>query len=195
MREHNDRAMALIEQSANTTARADVRLAKDDADRQLLWKGRKGAFGALGLLAPTIMSGRRVPRGRLPEIMARIADIAARYELLIANVFHYAGDGICIPIFFRPAQARRVGPRHRGRHEILKACIEVGGSITGGARHRLEKKRLGLLLFTRKIWKRWRACGGPSIQRPLQSGETLSVAGGFAARSASTGKYSGGVVI
>ncbi|MGH7766826.1 MAG: FAD-binding oxidoreductase [Candidatus Binatia bacterium] len=146
--EHAERAMALIETICRRNGARDVRLAKDDADRQLLWKGRKGAFGALGLLAPNYyVQDGVVPRGKLPEIMARIADIAARYELLIANVFH-AGDGNLHPnILFdlrKPGELDRV---IEAGSEILKACIAAGGSITGEHGIGLEKKAYIGLLF------------------------------------------------
>jgi glycolate oxidase len=148
VREHNDHAMALIEAICKHNGARDVRLAKDDADRQLLWKGRKGAFGALGLLAPNYyVQDGVVPRGRLPEIMARIADIAARYELLIANVFH-AGDGNLHPnILFDLRKAGELDRVIEAGSEILKACIEMGGSITGEHGIGLEKKAYIGLLF------------------------------------------------
>jgi len=146
--EHTERAMALVESICKRNGARDVRLAKDEADRQLLWKGRKGAFGALGLLAPNYyVQDGVVPRGRLPEIMVRIAEIAQRYNLLIANVFH-AGDGNLHPnILFdmrKPGELDRV---IEAGTEILKACIEMGGSITGEHGIGLEKKAYIGLLF------------------------------------------------
>src|SRR5713226_2576655 len=112
VREHTERAMALVESICKRNGAREVRLAKDEAERQLLWKGRKGAFGALGTLAPNYyVQDGVVPRGRLPEIMGRIAEIAHRYNLLIANVFH-AGDGNLHPnILFdirKPGELDRV---------------------------------------------------------------------------------------
>jgi len=147
VREHTERAMALVQSICNRNGAREVRLAKDEADRQLLWKGRKGAFGALGLLAPNYyVQDGVVPRGRLPEIMGRIAEIAHRYNLLIANVFH-AGDGNLHPnILFdirKPGELDRV---IEAGSEILKACVEMGGSITGEHGIGLEKKdSIGLL--------------------------------------------------
>jgi glycolate oxidase len=148
VREHAERALALIESLCKQNGARDVRLAKDEAERQLLWKGRKGAFGALGLLAPNYyVQDGVVPRGRLPEIMARIAAIAARYQLLIANVFH-AGDGNLHPnILFdlrTPGELDRV---IAAGSEILKACVDLGGSITGEHGIGLEKKAYIGLLF------------------------------------------------
>jgi len=148
VREHTERAMALVESICKRNGAREVRLAKDETERQLLWKGRKGAFGALGLLAPNYyVQDGVVPRGSLPEIMARIAGIAARYELLIANVFH-AGDGNLHPnILFdmrTPGELDRV---IEAGGEILKACVELGGSITGEHGIGLEKKAYIGLLF------------------------------------------------
>jgi glycolate oxidase len=146
--EHTERALALVESICNQNGAREVRRARDETERQLLWKGRKGAFGALGLLAPNYyVQDGVVPRGRLPEIMARIAEIAERYQLLIANVFH-AGDGNLHPnILFdmrKPGELDRV---IEAGSEILKACVEMGGSITGEHGIGLEKKAYIGLLF------------------------------------------------
>jgi glycolate oxidase len=148
VREHTGRAMEMVQSICRRNGAREVRLAKDEADRQLLWKGRKGAFGALGLLAPNYyVQDGVVPRGRLPEIMARIAEIAQRHNLLIANVFH-AGDGNLHPnILFdmrKPGELDRV---IEAGSEILKACVEMGGSITGEHGIGLEKKAYIGLLF------------------------------------------------
>jgi glycolate oxidase len=140
--------MALVESICKRNGAREVRLAKDETERQLLWKGRKGAFGALGTLAPNYyVQDGVVPRGRLPEIMGRIAEIATRYKLLIANVFH-AGDGNLHPnILFdmrTPGELDRV---IEAGSEILKACVELGGSITGEHGIGLEKKAYIGLLF------------------------------------------------
>ncbi len=153
VREHTEKAMAVVQSICTRNGAREVRLAKDEANRQLLWKGRKGAFGALGLLAPNYyVQDGVVPRGRLPEIMARIAEIAHRYNLLIANVFH-AGDGNLHPnILFdlrKPGELDRV---IEAGSEILKACVEVGGSITGEHGIGLEKKAyIGLLFNTEDL--------------------------------------------
>jgi glycolate oxidase len=148
VREHNERAMALIESICRQNGAREVKLAKDDTERQLLWKGRKGAFGALGLIAPNYyVQDGVVPRGKLPEIMARIADIAARYGLIIANVFH-AGDGNLHPnILFDMRKPGELDQVIEAGAEILKACVAAGGSITGEHGIGLEKKAYIGLLF------------------------------------------------
>jgi glycolate oxidase len=145
--------MALVESICERNGAREVRLAKDEADRQLLWKGRKGAFGALGTLAPNYyVQDGVVPRGRLPEIMKQVAQISERYGLRIANVFH-AGDGNLHPnILFdirKPGELDRV---IEAGTEILKACVEMGGSITGEHGIGLEKKAyIGLLFNTEDL--------------------------------------------
>jgi glycolate oxidase len=148
VREHGERAMAEIQSICRQNGAREVRLARDDTERQLLWKGRKGAFGALGLIAPNYyVQDGVVPRGKLPEIMASVAEIAARYGLIIANVFH-AGDGNLHPnILFDMRKPGELDKVIEAGTEILKACVAVGGSLTGEHGIGLEKKAYIGLLF------------------------------------------------
>src|SRR5919108_1493308 len=92
-REQTERSMNLARAVCQRNGAREVRVAKDDTERQLLWKGRKGAFGAMGALAPNYyVQDGVVPRSKLPEIMKRIGEISRQFNLRIANVFH-AGDG------------------------------------------------------------------------------------------------------
>ena len=97
------------------TARCSVRVAADDAERALLWKGRKSAFGAIARIAPDYyLHDAVVPRTRLVEVLRRVYEIADAHELITMNVFH-AGDGNLHPLHrVRPPRARRVGARVRG---------------------------------------------------------------------------------
>jgi glycolate oxidase len=109
-----------------------VRRAATDAERLLLWKSRKQAFGAVGRLAPSFCTQDGVvPRTKLPEVLRIIHDIGRRHDVRIANVFH-AGDGNIHPILLfderDPEQTRRV---LAASNEILDACIRLGGSVTG----------------------------------------------------------------
>ena len=127
----------------------DVKLAQDEAERQRLWKGRKGAFGAMGALAPNYyVQDGVVPRSRLPEMMRRVAAISKQFNLRIANVFH-AGDGNLHPnILFdmrSPGELERV---IEAGAATLRACIDLGGSITGEHGVGLEKKAYIGLLFS-----------------------------------------------
>src|SRR5438067_3466195 len=120
---------------------SEVRVAKTEAERQALWKGRKGAFSAMGRLSPDfyVMDGV-VPRTRLPETLAKIDAISARTGFKICNVFH-AGDGNLHPLVlfdaFKPGQYEAV---LRIGDEILKLCADAGGSVTGEHGIGLEKR-------------------------------------------------------
>lgn len=122
----------------------DVRRASSPSDRARLWQGRKKAFGAMGRIAPDLaVQDAVVPRSALPGIMDRIADIRDRHALSISNVFH-AGDGNLHPniSFDRhdPAVAARV---HQACREIMTACVEAGGSITG--EHGVGSDKIGYM--------------------------------------------------
>jgi glycolate oxidase len=146
--EHTERAMVLAEEVCQRDGAREVRVAKDETERQLIWKGRKGAFGAMGALAPNYyVQDGVVPRSQLPEMMRRVAAISKQYDLTIANVFH-AGDGNLHPnILFdmrNPGELDRVVEAGAA---TLRACVELGGSITGEHGVGLEKKAYIGLLF------------------------------------------------
>src|SRR5207245_2740700 len=110
----------------------DVRVARDEAERALLWKGRKEAAGAVGRLAPAyLLQDAVVPRSRLPEIMRELAVIAARHRVQIANVFH-AGDGNLHPLILYDDRNPEELERAKAANEaLLRACIAMGGTVTG----------------------------------------------------------------
>jgi glycolate oxidase len=146
--EHTERSMKIAHDICRRSGAREVRVAKDETERQLLWKGRKGAFGAMGALAPNYyVQDGVVPRSKLPEMMRRIAEISKQFDLRIANVFH-AGDGNLHPnILFdmrAPGELDRVVEAGAA---TLRACIELGGSITGEHGVGLEKKAYIGLLF------------------------------------------------
>ncbi len=127
----------------------EVRAARDAAERLLLWKCRKQAFGAIGRLANSYCTQDGVvPRTRLPHILREITRIGEKYGIAIANVFH-AGDGNIHPILLfdeRDAdQTRRV---LAASHEILEECIRCGGSVTGEHGIGVEKIDFMPLLFS-----------------------------------------------
>jgi len=110
----------------------EIRVARDDAERALLWKGRKEAAGAVGRLTPNwLLQDAVVPRSKLPQIMREVAAISRRYGLVIANVFH-AGDGNLHPLICyddrEPGQLERA---KEANEELLRACLALGGSVTG----------------------------------------------------------------
>jgi glycolate oxidase len=148
LREQTERSMELIQVICQRGGAREVKLAQDEAERQRLWKGRKGAFGAMGALAPNYyVNDGVVPRSQLPEIMRRITQISKTFKLRIANVFH-AGDGNLHPnILFdmrTPGELERV---IEAGAAILNACVELGGSITGEHGVGIEKKAYIGLLF------------------------------------------------
>jgi glycolate oxidase len=127
----------------------EVRRAANDAQRLLLWKSRKQAFGAVGRLAPSYCTQDGVvPRTKLPQILREIQRIGADHDIRICNVFH-AGDGNIHPILLfderDPDQVQRV---LRASHEILEECIRCGGSVTGEHGIGVEKIDFMPKLFT-----------------------------------------------
>jgi glycolate oxidase len=138
-----------IEALCRRCGATEIRSAADPQEREALWKCRKRAFGAVGRLAPNYCTQDGVvPRTRLPEILARIAAIASHYRLRIGNVFH-AGDGNIHPILLfderNEDEVRRVLAAGR---EILAACVELGGSLTGEHGIGVEKMEQMPLLFS-----------------------------------------------
>jgi glycolate oxidase len=121
----------------------EFRVARTAEERELLWKGRKSAFGAVGRVSPTFyVQDGVVPRTRIAETLRFISAAGARYGLTISNIFH-AGDGNMHPIIL--FNARREGEMDRARQcgeEILRFCISVGGSITGEHGVGMEKNEL-----------------------------------------------------
>jgi glycolate oxidase len=124
-------AKRIVELCEQNGAR-EVRRAESDAERQLLWKCRKQAFGAIGRLSPSYCTQDGVvPRTRLPEILEFIREVGERYRLRIVNVFH-AGDGNIHPILlFDERDAEQIQRVIEAGDEILSRCIELGGSVTG----------------------------------------------------------------
>jgi len=110
----------------------EVRVSQDEAQAQLFWKGRKAAFPAVGRISPDYycMDGT-IPRKSLPEVLARIAALSEKYQLAVANVFH-AGDGNLHPLILYDANIpNQLELTEKFGAEILQACLDVGGTITG----------------------------------------------------------------
>ena len=147
--EQSERAIDLARAICRQNRAREVKLAADEAERQRLWKGRKGAFGAMGALAPNYyVQDGVVPRSKLPEMMRRIAAISKEFDLRIANVFH-AGDGNLHPnILFDMRSPGELDRVIEAGAATLRACIELGGSITGEHGVGLEKKAYIGLLFS-----------------------------------------------
>ncbi len=126
----------------------DVRAAVDEAERAALWRGRKGAFGAMGRLAPDLyVHDAVVPRTRLPEVVAEINEAAARRGLRLANILH-AGDGNLHPnISFDRRDANQLQRVREMGEEILRICIEAGGVLSGEHGIGIEKRDYMRMLF------------------------------------------------
>ncbi len=117
-----------------------VSVARDEAERALLWKGRKEAAGAVGrLTAAYLLQDAVVPRSKLPQIMREVVAIGERYRLRIANVFH-AGDGNLHPmICYDDRLPDELERAKEANEELLRACIALGGSVTGEHGNGLDK--------------------------------------------------------
>src|SRR5207237_6494808 len=111
---------------------SSVRIAADDAERELIWKARKAAFAAMGRISPNYyVQDGVIPRTRLPEVLERIDELSGEHRLRVANVLH-AGDGNLHPLVCYDASV--AGEPERAEELaglIVAACVEAGGSITG----------------------------------------------------------------
>jgi glycolate oxidase len=147
--EVGEQAVAIREVCIDHGAR-EVREAEEAEERARLWAGRKGSISAIGRLAPNyhVLDGV-VPRTKLPQVLRAIYETCERYELPVANVFH-AGDGNLHPnILFderQPEQTKRV---LQAGEEIMRLCVDAGGTITGEHGVGLEKRDFMEWIFSR----------------------------------------------
>lgn len=127
----------------------NIRVAKDDDERALLWKGRKSAFGAIARIQPNYyLHDTVVPRAKLPDVLRQVYEIAARHDLQVLNVFH-AGDGNLHPLLVFDARQPGVLDRvHRAGGEIVRASVEAGGVLSGEHGIGLEKRDYMHLMFS-----------------------------------------------
>ena len=127
----------------------DLRVARSAEERDLLWKGRKNAFGAVGRVSPSYyVQDGVVPRTKIAPTLRYIHQVAHKYGLTISNIFH-AGDGNMHPIIL--FDARQPGELKRAQEageEILRFCVEQGGSITGEHGVGMEKMELMTAQFS-----------------------------------------------
>jgi len=126
-----------------------VRVAADDSERALLWKGRKSAFGAIARIAPDYyLHDAVVPRTKLVAVLRRVYEIAEQHDLIVMNVFH-AGDGNLHPLLVFDRREPGVWDRvYSAGTEILDACLEAGGVLTGEHGVGMEKRDLMPRMFT-----------------------------------------------
>ena len=122
----------LVERLCRECGAFEIRAARDETERALLWKGRKGAFPAVGRISPDYyVQDGVVPRTRLPEVLRQIEELSVEYGLRVGNVFH-AGDGNLHPLVLYDAAVEGEIERAKELAErILEACVDAGGSLTG----------------------------------------------------------------
>jgi glycolate oxidase len=140
---------ALIDEICVRHHAREVRLAKDARERDLLWKGRKNAFGAVGRLSPSYyVQDGVIPRTKLPQTLKRIGEIGEKYGFQIGNIFH-AGDGNLHPIILFDQRDKAQYERAvAASGEIMRFCVESGGALSGEHGIGMEKNELMPLMFT-----------------------------------------------
>lgn len=126
-----------------------IDIARNEIERQKLWTARKKAIGAMGRLAPSIVTHDGViPRSKLPEMLDFVYAVAERHGVGVANIFH-AGDGNLHPCFyFDDRDPKQVEAVIEAGEEIIKRCISLGGSVSGEHGIGVEKSDLLTLMFT-----------------------------------------------
>jgi glycolate oxidase subunit GlcD len=148
----------------------DIREAKDDSERNRLWEGRRGAFGAVARIAPNyLVNDCTVPRTKLPEALSLVAAIVKKYNFAHGNVFH-AGDGNLHPlIFFDSRDADQLKRVKKAGWEIMEACVGLGGTISGEHGVGLEKLDAMRMVFNEQDLSAQRA-----LQRAFDPGKILN---------------------
>lgn len=164
-RERTGADVALLQKICLKNGGRDLRLAKDEAERQKLWEGRRGSYPAMARLAPNVLvEDGVVPRTRLPEAVRRIRAIAARENLRMGLIAH-AGDGNLHPnIVFDERNAEETRRVKAAGHEMMRVCVELGGSISGEHGIGVDKREAMRWLFdapTLNLFRRVKAALDP----------------------------------
>src|ERR1700692_1086823 len=138
-----DELIGRVEAIAKACGSTTLQISNSELERNLFWAGRKAAFPAVGRISPDYlcMDGT-IPRGALPEALSRIRELSKKYDLRVANVFH-AGDGNLHPLILY--DANKPGEIERAEAfgaDILRACVELGGVLTGEHGVGIEKRDL-----------------------------------------------------
>ena len=143
-----DGEVRTIRELCNAEGCQSIERARDEEERARFWRARKGAFGAMGRLAPDLyVHDAVVPRVHLPEILEKVGEICDRHRLKLANVFH-AGDGNLHPnICFDRRDSDELARVMKAGEEILEACVAVGGVISGEHGIGVEKRDYMHLVF------------------------------------------------
>jgi len=149
VREEAEDQAAEVEAVCRRHHARNVRIALDDRERELLWKGRKNAFGAIGRVSTSYyVQDGVIPRTKLPVTLRRIREIGQKYGFDIGNIFH-AGDGNLHPIILFDQRKREEFDRAvAAANEIMAFCVEMGGSITGEHGVGMEKDSIMPLIFS-----------------------------------------------
>jgi glycolate oxidase len=138
-----------VERICRENGCTEIRIAADDEERVLMWKGRKAAFAAMGRMSRDYyVQDGVIPRTALPEVLGKITDLSREHALRVANVFH-AGDGNLHPLVLYDSEVE--GEAERAEllaGAILHACLAHGGSITGEHGVGFDKKRYMTSMFT-----------------------------------------------
>ena len=147
--EEQDDLLARIADLCRPFNPLSLRVSQSAEESLAIWKGRKGAFGAIGRISPDYlcMDGT-IPTGQLPFVLRRIGEMSEQYSLKVANIFH-AGDGNLHPlIMFDANEAGSFERAERFGADILTLCVEVGGCLTGEHGVGVEKRDLMGVQFT-----------------------------------------------
>jgi len=144
-----DYLVGRVEAIARDNGAISVRISKDEAERKMFWAGRMSAFPSVGRISPDYfcMDGT-IPRGQLPTVLSRMAELSKHYGLRVANVFH-AGDGNLHPLILY--DANNPGELEKTEEfgaDILRLCVEVGGVLTGEHGVGVEKRDLMCTMFS-----------------------------------------------
>jgi len=141
-------AVSTVRSVAETNGAFVIKVATDDEERALLWKGRKNAFGAVAQTAPDYyLHDTVVPRTKLVEVMTAIYEIGAKHDVSMLNVFH-AGDGNLHPLVaFDAEEPGKLANVKAAANEMVRVSIEAGGSLSGEHGVGVEKRDLMGLVF------------------------------------------------
>jgi len=141
--------MAIVSEVCERHHAIEIRIAGNEAERQRMWMVRKKGIGAMGRLAPSIVTHDGViPRSKLPEMLDFVYGVASRHGIGVANIFH-AGDGNLHPCFyFDDRDPKQIEAVVEAGEEIIRRCIELGGSVTGEHGIGVEKMELMKVMFS-----------------------------------------------
>ncbi|NIP31502.1 MAG: FAD-binding protein [Candidatus Dadabacteria bacterium] len=140
--------LPIVESVLKSNSANQIKIAKNEAEREVFWKGRKSAFAAMGRMSPEYyVQDGVIPRSKLADVLVEIDGLSSKHGLRVANVFH-AGDGNLHPlILYNPANEGELEKAEELAGEILDVCVNAGGSITGEHGVGFDKKRFLSLMF------------------------------------------------